>query len=85
LPVYQSEHLNVLGDQGDILLADFSAYTVGMRQDIRYEPSRDFLFSSDKIAMRAILRSDGQPLWNEWMTLADGVTTQNPFITLAVR
>jgi len=85
LPVFQSEHLNVLGDQGDILLADFSAYAIGMRQDIRYESSRDFLFNSDKIAMRAILRSDGQPLWNEVMTLADGVTTKSPFITLAVR
>ncbi|MEK7750340.1 MAG: phage major capsid protein, partial [Acidobacteriota bacterium] len=84
-PVVFTEKLEPLGSQGDILLADFSAYAIGMRSSLRLERSIGPLFQQDKISWRAITRVDGQSLWDKALTLADGVTKVSPFVTLAVR
>ena len=84
-PVFFSEKMSAIGDQGDIAFCDFSQYAIGVRSEIRFEISRDFLFQTDELASRCILRADGMPLWDEAMTLRDGVTTVSPFVTLASR
>ncbi len=84
-PVIFTEKMNKLGDEFDILLADFSQYGIGLRKDLRFEKSIAPHFSQDLIDYRAILRVDGQPLWNAPLTLADGSTTVSPFITLQER
>jgi len=84
-PVAFTEKTEPLGSQGDILLGDFAAYSVGMRSGLRLERSIGPLFQQDKISWRAITRCDGQPLWDKPLTLADGVTQVSPFVTLAER
>jgi len=84
-PVVFTEKTEPLGSQGDILLADFSAYAIGMRSGLRLERSIGPLFQQDKISWRAITRCDGQPLWDKALTLADGITQVSPFVTLAER
>jgi HK97 family phage major capsid protein len=84
-PVIFTEKTETLGSQGDIILADFSQYIVGLRQDIRFDVSQHVAFSSDESYGRLIARVDGQPLWDEALTLKDGTTTVSPFVTLDER
>lgn len=84
-PAFVSEFLPALGTPGDIMLADLTQYAVGVRSDIRLELSKDVYFASAELAHRVIVRVDGQPLWNELMTLEDGSTTVSPFVVIEER
>lgn len=84
-PVIFTEKTEPLGSKGDILLADFSQYVVGLRSGMRFDTSIHVGFSTDELLARIIERHDGQPLWDEALTLEDGSTTVSPFVTLAAR
>jgi HK97 family phage major capsid protein len=84
-PVIFTEKTEPLGTKGDIMLADFSQYVIGLRSEMRFDMSIHVHFSTDEILARLIERHDGQPLWNEALTLADGATTVSPFVTLDAR
>ena len=84
-PVIFTEKLPSVGNKGDIILADFSQYIVGLRSEMRIDLSQHVYFSTDQVAARLISRFDGRPIWNEPLTLADGSTTVSPFVTLAAR
>ncbi len=84
-PVIFTEKTEVLGDQGDIVLADLSQYVVGLRSEMRIDLSQHVYFTTDEAAARLIERHDGQPLWDEPLTLPDGSNQVSPFVTLAAR
>ncbi|HUV58953.1 MAG TPA: phage major capsid protein [Desulfatiglandales bacterium] len=84
-PVIFTEKTEVLGDEGDIILADLSQYVVGLRSGMRFDTSIHVHFETDELLGRIIERHDGMPLWNESLTLADGSTEVSPFVTLAER
>jgi HK97 family phage major capsid protein len=84
-PVIFTEKTETLGSKGDIILADFSQYVVGLRSEMRFDTSAHVHFSTDELLSRIIERHDGQPLWDSALTLADGTTTVSPFVTLAAR
>jgi hypothetical protein len=81
-PVVFTEKTEKLGDQGDIILADLSQYCVGLRSEMRFDLSPHVHFDTDELMARLIERHDGQPLWDEPLTLEDGVTTVSPFVIL---
>jgi HK97 family phage major capsid protein len=85
LDVIVTEFCNTLGTAGDVILADFSKYLVGMRRDFRMESSQHSKFQSDQAAFRGIARVDGAPVLNETLTLKDGSTEVSAFITVADR
>lgn len=84
-PVLFTEKTMTLGTKGDIMLADFSQYVVGMRSEMRFDQSIHVAFATDEIMGRIIERHDGFPLWDSALTLADGTTTVSPFVVLADR
>ena len=84
-PCVFSEKMQTLGTQGDILLADWSQYAVGLREEMRLDYSPHVYFTTDQIVARLISRFDAQPLWNSALTLKDGSTTVSPFVVLADR
>ena len=84
-PCIFTEKTEVLGDQGDALLGDFSQYIVGLRSEMRIDLSQHIYFTTDHLGVRLIERHDGQPLWDEALTLEDGSTEVSPFVTLAER
>jgi len=84
-PVLFTEKTEKLGDKGDIMLCDFSQYVVGLRQDMRFDTSIHVHFTTDELLSRIIERHDGQPLWDEALTLEDGSTTVSPFVVLGAR
>ena len=83
-PVLFTEKLPTVGDKGDVLLADFSQYAIGVRKEMTIEKSGHVYFMSDETAWRAITRVDGQGRWNKAFTPANG-TTQSWCVTLAAR
>lgn len=85
LPVVVTEKVETLGTEGDIILADLSQYAVGMRGELQLEASGAPAFTTDETYFRLIIRVDGQPLWNEALTLKDGSTTVGPIVTLETR
>jgi HK97 family phage major capsid protein len=84
-PVVFSEKVSPLGDKGDLMLADFSQYVIGLRYGMRLDFSPHVYFTTDHLSARLIERHDGMPLWDEALTLADGSTTVSPFVVLAAR
>ena len=84
-PVVFTEKTEKLGDKGDIILADFSQYVIGLRSEMRFDTSIHVAFATDEILARLIERHDGQPLWDSALTLEDGTTTVSPFVALAAR
>ena len=84
-PVIFTEKAQILGTAGDIMLCDMSQYLVGLRSDIRLDTSKHVAFSSDELYYRGVVRVDGQPAWNEKMTLQDGSTTVGPFVIIEDR
>ena len=62
-PVILNEHQPVLGDLGDVLLADLSQYAVFMRKEVSVETSPHFYFQSDELAFRLSMRLDAMGLW----------------------
>ena len=85
LPVIFTEKTEKLGDKGDIMLADFSQYVIGLRSEMRIDVSPHVYFTTDEAAARLIERHDGEPLWDSALTLEDGSTEVSPFVTLAER
>lgn len=83
-PVIFTEKLPALGDQGDLLLADFSHYVVGLRREANIQRSMHVGWETDHTAFRTILRADGIGKWNKAFTPRNG-ETQSWCVTLAER
>lgn len=73
-PVLWTEKLPSLGTAGDLLLADFSQYIVGLRKEMSLDRSAHLGFSRDSSHFRGILRGDGQPKWSNAYTPKSGST-----------
>jgi HK97 family phage major capsid protein len=65
LPVLISEKLPSLGTSGDILLADFSNYAVGVTNELILEKSNAPKWSQGIMSYRGIVRLDAHGLWNQ--------------------
>lgn len=69
-PVVFTEKVPTIGTAGDLLLADFSQYSVGMRQDVILEKSIHAGWQADTCKYRTIVRADGMGRWAEPFTPA---------------
>ncbi len=74
LPVELTSKLPVLGDAGDVLLANVSQYGIGASRGVAIARSTDFKFQTGQIAWRAEWRGDGQGLWRAAFTPRNGST-----------
>lgn len=81
-PVFVSEKLPPLGTQGDFILIDPSMYVIGDRQDVMIDASGHPLFRNSQTVFRVWLRSDGAPLFDNLITLADATSTASAFVIL---
>jgi len=71
-PVFLTEHLPTLGNQGCLVLADFSQYLILIKEGLRLETSKEFKFRNDQTVFRMVARVDGQPAVNSSLTLKSG-------------
>lgn len=83
-PILFTEKLPALGDAGDIILADFSQYSIGMRRGVTLEKSNAVNWQTDETNYRSIIRVDGQGRWAQAFTPLNG-STLSWCVTLAER
>jgi HK97 family phage major capsid protein len=60
-PIIKTRNCPALGQQGDLILGDFSFYIWALRQDMTIDTSRDALFFFDETCVRFVMREDGMP------------------------
>jgi HK97 family phage major capsid protein len=83
-PLIFTEKLPQLSSKGDIVLADFSQYAVGMRKEISLDRSAHVGFTNDSTWFRIITRLDGQGVWKAPVTPKNG-SSQSWCVTLQAR
>lgn len=84
-PIFPTEYNAALSSQGDIILADFSQYTLARKSVLQAASSMHVNFLKDETAFRFTLRLDGQPQWNTALTPKSNSGTLSPFVTLQAR
>jgi len=89
-PLIWSKHCSTLGDQGDIILADWSQYLVGQKSGQsatgKFDTSIHLKFDADQTCFRFVFRIDGQPWWPSALTPPQATTdTLSPFVVLDER
>jgi HK97 family phage major capsid protein len=84
-PLIVSDFAPALSAQGDLMLLDLSWLVVGMREDLRFEISRDALFANDEVAFKMVRRSDIKGVINGTITPANGANALSPFVALEAR
>lgn len=86
-PAFESEHLSAaLGTTKDIVLFDPTQYAIAYKALAgQVESSTHLYFDSNKTAFRMVFRIDGQPLWDTYITPANGSIYKSPFVLLATR
>lgn len=84
---HETDHCEALGDLGDILIADYSQYLMGMKGTVQSAMSIHLRFNFDETAFRATFRVGGMPAWGESLKPRKGASTkrESPFVTLAAR
>jgi len=81
-PIYFIENCATLGEEGDLILADWSKYVIGNRQPTTIDSSSHFKFRDDLTAWRCVSRVGGRPWLSDLLTLRDGTTEVSPFVIL---
>ncbi len=87
-PAFESEHLSAaLGTTKDIVLFDPTQYAIAYKNTLtpQVESSAHLYFDKNQTAFRLVFRIDGQPLWDTYITPAQGSIYKSPFVTLATR
>ena len=85
-PVIPIEQTSALSTQGDIILADMSQYILAKRNEVRADSSIHVAFLTGELALRFMLRLDGQLWWNKPLQpKAASAPTLSPIVTLATR
>lgn len=83
-PVYFSEKVPALGNQGDLSLVSPREYGIAQRSGLEIAMSEHYYFLNDLIAYRLKLRHDGKGLWRGPYIQADGSSTNvSPFVLLS--
>ena len=85
LPLIVTEKASAVGDVGDLVLADFSQYVLGIRREVTVERSNAAGWLEDASDWRAIIRFDGQGKWSGPVTPVKGGETLSWAVTLAAR
>ena len=83
LPLFFTEKVPVLGNQGDLNLVHGKSYGIANREGLEIGLSEHFLFDTDQVIFRFKLRNDAKPLWRSYYQQADGANTKvSPFVQL---
>lgn len=85
-PILPTEHCQTLGDVGDIILVDLSAYATGTRGGgVRASTSIHLRFDFAETAFRFMFEVDGKPWLLSALTPANSANTLSTHVALAAR
>lgn len=83
-PLVITEYCETVGDQGDILLVNWTQYIEGILQQAETAESMHVRFEAGERCFRFWLRNGGMPWWDAPLTPKKGQTL-SPYVRLAVR
>lgn len=83
-PIFYTEHVPTLGDQGDLTLANWGEYLEGTYQPLQRAESMHVRFLEHERTFKFWLRNAGSPWWDSVLTPINGAT-RSPFVVLAER
>lgn len=84
-PVIPCEYADTVGDQGDLIFADFSQYLLADKGSIEAASSIHVQFLQDETVFRFVYRVDGMSSWNVALTPFQSSNTLSPFVVLDAR
>jgi HK97 family phage major capsid protein len=84
-PIVFSEYASKLGDQGDIILANFTQYLDGLYQPLQSAESIHVRFLNHERAFKFWLRNAGAPWWRSALTPNKSSDTLSPFVVVDAR
>lgn len=84
-PVNVIEQAATVGDQGDIMFANFGEYVMIDKGGLNAQQSLHVRFIYDEMTFKWTYRVDGQPAWNAPLTPYKGANSLSPFVVLADR
>lgn len=84
-PVFYSEFASALGDEGDLMLVDWSQYLEGLYQPLQTAESVHVRFVNHERAFKSWVRNAGAPWWRSAVTPNKGADSLSPIVTLAAR
>ena len=82
IPLVFTDKLPALGTKGDLTLANFSQYAVGLRQGAQVEMTNSAYWLNDLLSFRCIMRLAGLPLLDTAITPRTGGSTLSAFVVL---
>lgn len=84
-PIYFTEHVPTVGDQGDIILGDWSQYLYGVFKPLRNASSMHVRFLEHEETFKFWIEDAGAPWWRSALTPKNGANTLSPFVVLDAR
>lgn len=84
-PLFFSEYAKTVGDQGDLILANWDEYLEGTFQPLASEESIHVRFVNHERAFKFYLRNAGQPWWKCALTPVYSTAKLSPFVVLDAR
>lgn len=84
-PIYYTEYAGTIGDEGDLMLVNWSQYLEGTYQPLQSAESVHVRFVNHERAFKLWVRNCGAPWWRSALTPAKSTTTMSPIVTLAAR
>ena len=84
-PIFYTEFANTVGDQGDVMLCNWSQFLEGLYQPLQSAESVHVRFLNHERAFKLWLRNAGAPWWRSALTPAKSSATLSPFVVLDAR
>lgn len=84
-PLYFTEYAKTVGDQGDIICANWGEYLEGTYQPMQNEESVHVRFVNHERTFKFWMRNAGQPWWKTALTPAYSSQKLSPFVVLDAR
>lgn len=84
-PIIFHEHMETLGDLGDIICCNWSQYLEGTRQGVTSDESVHVRFLNNERTFRFTMENAGAPWWRSALTPKKSSSTLSPFVALAAR
>ena len=84
-PIFYTEFAATLGDQGDLICANWSQFLDGLYQPLQSAESMHVRFANHERAFKFWLRNAGAPWWRSALTPNKSSLTLSPFVVLDAR
>lgn len=84
-PLFFNEHMNTVGDAGDIICINPTQYLEGVYEPLQSAESMHVRFTTHERTFKFWLRNAGGPWWDAALTPKKSAKTLSPFVRLAAR